>query len=180
MIRAFLALPVPDDLRSTLTVQQFLLPAPNPVPPDTFHITLCFLGDQPEPVLEDLHHILTALRLPDFEWTLQGIGHFGHDRPRSVHAIVVPTPPLMALQAKIENAARRAGVTVPAQRYMPHITLARFRPGDVTDPPALSRAIAMARLAAGPSRAGRVILYRSAPGPRYDAMADYPLSPPAG
>jgi 2'-5' RNA ligase len=176
MIRAFLALPLPDDVRSALAVQQFLLPVPDRLPPETFHITLAFLDEQPEPVLEEVHNALSALRIADFPVSLSGIGHFGRDRPRSVHAIVVPSPPLMALQEKVEQVARRAGIAVPAQKYVPHVTLARFRTPGADTLPALTRAIATARFAAGPFMADRLVLYRSRPGPRYEDLADYPFT----
>lgn len=180
MIRSFLALPLPDAIRSALAVEQFLLPLPERVGPDSFHITLVFLDHQPEPVLTEVHHALTALRIADFPLTLQGLGHFGRDRPRSVHAVVVATPPLVALQAKLAQIARRAGIEVPAQRYLPHVTLGRFRTPGADALPALTRAIATSRLQAGPFMAGRLVLYRSDPGARYTEMADYPFTPPAG
>jgi 2'-5' RNA ligase len=176
MIRAFLALPLPDDIRSALAVQQFLLPVPDRLPPESFHITLVFLGEQPEPVLEEVHLALTALRIADFPVTLHGIGHFGRDRPRSVHATVIPSPPLMALQQKVEQVARRAGIAVPAQKYVPHVTLARFRTPGADLLPSLTRAIATARFAAGPWQAERMVLFRSRPGPRYEDLADYPFT----
>ncbi len=176
MIRAFAALPLPDAIRSALVVQQFLLPLRDPLPAESLHITLAFFGEQPEPVLEDLHLALTALRVPDFALMLTGIGHFGRDHPRSVHAIVAPNPPLMAVQRKVETLARRSGIAVPAQRYVPHVTLARFRTPAPDLLPTLARAIATARFTAGPWQADRIVLYRSSPGARYDALADYPLT----
>lgn len=176
MIRAFLALPLPETIRSALVVQQFLLPIPERLPPESFHITLAFLDTQPEPVLEDLHLALAGLRIADFPLSLHGIGHFGRDRPRSVHAIVTPSPPLFALQQKVENIARRAGIAIPAQKFVPHVTLARFRTPGPELLPTLTRAIATAQLSAGPFMADRLVLYRSAPGPRYDELADYPFT----
>jgi len=45
MIRAFLALDLPGDIRSALAVQQFLLPLPRRIEPALFHLTLVFLGE---------------------------------------------------------------------------------------------------------------------------------------
>lgn len=60
MIRAFLGLAVPAEVRGALQVQQFLLPLPRKVEPADLHVTLVFLGDCPESVLETVHQVCLA------------------------------------------------------------------------------------------------------------------------
>ena len=64
MIRAFLALALPETVRSALTVQQFLLPLPRKEPVENLHLTLLFLGEQPERKLEEVHEAIGALGWP--------------------------------------------------------------------------------------------------------------------
>jgi 2'-5' RNA ligase len=179
MIRSFVALDLPADLRSALAVQQFLLPLPQKVPVENLHLTLVFLGEQPDPVLEAAHESFAALRLPAFDLDLSGLGLFGGDRPTSVHAGAVASEPLLRLQRKLAQAARRAGADLPARRFAPHVTLGRFRPPQVEDRLRLERAVAMqGGFRAGPAPVADFVLYRSTlarGGSRYDVLARYPL-----
>lgn len=180
MIRAFLAVPLPDAARSTLEAAQAGLPVGRPVAPENLHVTLVFLGEQPEPVLEDLDVALGTLAAPDFEFRLDGVGVFGGERPRLVYAAVEAGPELPHLRKKLARAAREAGIEVPGRKYTPHVTLARF-PRDMPpeDLGALHGFLARRTgIRAGPFPAGRFVLYRSTlgrNGPAYDELADYPL-----
>jgi RNA 2',3'-cyclic 3'-phosphodiesterase len=179
MIRAFLALDLPDHIRSTLAVQQFLLPLPRKVDPAQFHLTLAFLGEVPDAVLEGVHDAMQTLRLPAFDLTLQGIGHFGGARPQAVYVGARATDALLHLQSKVETAARRAGADIPRTRFVPHVTLGRFATPGPTDLPTLERAIvAGAGFRADPFPVREVVLYRSITGtrPRYEDLARYPLA----
>jgi 2'-5' RNA ligase len=109
MIRSFLALPVPEDTAARLAMVQTTLPLPREVPPESMHLTLCFLDRQPDAVLEELHQTLEALRIPGFEVRVEGLGFMGSDKQQLVCAMVAPDPALEALQRKVETAARRAG-----------------------------------------------------------------------
>ena len=179
MIRAFLAFPLPEALAHRLSVVQHRLPLPRPVPMEDLHLTLVFLDSQPEPVLEELHHSLAALSLPAPALRLDGIGSFGGAEPVSLHALIAPDPRLTALHAKLAQAARGAGIAVPARRYVPHVTLARFRRGEA-DAPALERALAaLGPVTSDPWVPGELVLYRSVlrpGGPVYDPLAAYPLT----
>lgn len=179
MIRAFLALSLPDPVLSALRVQQFLLPLPRKEPPENFHLTLVFLGEQPEPVLEAAHERFEALRIPRFTLTLQGLGLFGGAKPRAAWAGVAPSDPLMRLQAKLEQAARLSGIAVESRRFVPHVTLGRFTSPNAEDTMRLERAVAGGMDFRSPAfEVEEVILYQSRLSPkgnRYDELATYPL-----
>lgn len=128
MIRAFLALDLPDAQRAALRLQQFLLPLPRKVDPDDFHMTLLFLGDQPLTVLEALHDRLCDLHLRPFALTLQGFGLFGGAKARAAWAGVAACEALNQLQAKCATAAALAGARFDARKFVPHVTLGRFPP----------------------------------------------------
>lgn len=180
MLRTFLAIPLPDPIRSALTVQQFLLPMPRRVEPAGFHLTLVFLGEQPDRVLEAAHEGFEALRMPAFDLELRGLGLFGGARPRAAYAALAPSDPLARLQAKAERVAHVAGASPESRRFVPHVTLGRFAPPPPDEALRLERAVvAGAGFRAGPFAVNRMVLYRSVPGPQgpqYDALADYPFA----
>jgi RNA 2',3'-cyclic 3'-phosphodiesterase len=180
MIRAFLGIELPPEVRGALTVQQFLLPLPRRVEPESFHLTLVVLGNCPEPALEAAHDSFSALRERGFPLHLQGFGLFGKDKPHSAWAAVAPSPALAHLQTKVETIARRAGCPIAARRFTPHVTLGRFPPPPFAETARLERAIAMgAGFRTDPWQVDALCLWQShliGKGPRYDLLMRYPLA----
>ena len=187
MMRAFLALPLPEPLVQRLMLVQQMLPLPRPaaraVAPENLHLTLVFLGEQPEPVLVDLHHALERLSVPGFALRLRGIDGFGGQAPRSLHAGCAPCPGLEHLQRKLTNAARGAGIALERRRFVAHVTLARLNWRQLAPPEAerLSQAVAGAQdFSAGPAMIEAFALFRShlgRSGAHYEELARYPLAP---
>jgi 2'-5' RNA ligase len=180
MIRAFLGLDPPADIRGALQVQQFLLPLPRKVDPESLHLTLVFLGDCPERALEAAHDGFLTLRARPFTLMLDGFGLFGKDRPHTAWAALAPSPALAQLQAKAETIARRAGCPVDARRFTPHVTLGRFPPPAGPDALRLERAVATTPFRAGPWEVRDLTLWQShqtGRGPHYEVLARYPLDP---
>lgn len=180
MIRAFIGIDIPAAVRGALTVQQFLLPLPRKVEPETFHLTLVFLGDCPDDALEAAHDGFTALREPAFPLHLQGLGLFGKAKPHTAWAGVAPSPPLLRLQAKVETIARRAGCPIDARKFTPHVALGRFPPPPLAETARLERAVALgAAFRTDPWQVDDLILWRShrtGKGPLYEVIARYPLA----
>jgi RNA 2',3'-cyclic 3'-phosphodiesterase len=179
MIRAFIALPLPEDVRDRLQQVATTLPLRRVVARENMHLTLVFLDRQPEPVLEEVHMALARIRSRPFSLTLAGLGSFGSPRPRSVHAVAQSSPELAGLQRRVENAARGAGIDLAARRFVPHVTLARIGEGRL-DMARLERALAAAMdFVAGPFEVTEFALYRSHLGDKgadYEVLAQYPLS----
>ncbi len=180
MIRAFVAIPLPPDVVGALVAAQAGLPAGRAVEPDTLHLTLAFLGERPEPVVEDVHFALEAIRAPGFALRLARLGVFGEGRPRVLFAEVDPEPQLSQLREKVVQAARGAGLRLERARYRPHVTLARFGPGLAPEDVERTHAFAAraADFRAGPFDVAEFRLIRSLlgrGGPVYDALAAYPL-----
>lgn len=115
MIRSFIALPLPNEARAQLSVVQQMLPLTKRVLPENFHVTLAFLGDQPEPVLEGVHDALSAIQAEPFTLAVSGLALFGGTKPRLVHAEISPNPALDQLQASVSRCARggRSAVEPP-------------------------------------------------------------------
>lgn len=177
MIRAFLALPLPPELADPLVPVQAALPLPRPVPVQDFHVTLVFLGETREDLLDELNLALESRHLPAPALALDGLGSYGGDRPHSVHARIRPDPELDRLQARLAQLARSLGFALERRRFQPHVTLGR---GAIPDPDALARAMArLGTVSSPPATVRQLTLYRSRlrpEGPLYDALADYPLT----
>jgi len=180
MIRAFVAIALPESVVRSLTAAQAGLPAGRPVAPENSHLTVAFLGEHPEPVIEDVHLALDEIHAPGFALTLSGTGLFGARRPRVLYARVQPEPALNRLRKKVLQAARGAGLRLARERYSPHVTLARFNSHLGAEEAQEIRDFAARRMGftAGPFSVGEFQLFRSTlgrNGPIYQELAAYPL-----
>jgi 2'-5' RNA ligase len=178
VIRAFAALALPEAARFELMLAGQGLPVPRLQPPESLHLTLVFLGELPRRTLEDVDLALGQVRAPRFGLTLAGMGLFGGAKPRIAWVGAAENPALRHLQAKVETAARGAGVELAARRFAPHVTLARL-PERLGGRERLEAAVAARggyRLPAFEVEDFR--LYRShlgGEGPLYEELARYPL-----
>lgn len=182
MIRAFVAITPPDEVASTLVAAQAGLPAGRPVDRGALHLTLAFLGEHPEPLIEDVHYALASIRHPSFALRLAELGLLGEGRSQVLYAGVGAEPHLSRLREKVVQAGRNAGLALERRRYRPHVTLARFNAGLAGEEAERVRAFVArgAGFRAGPFEVGQFVLMRSylgRAGPVYDAMAAYPLQP---
>ncbi|MCI4662243.1 MAG: RNA 2',3'-cyclic phosphodiesterase [Neomegalonema sp.] len=134
MIRSFVALPIPIAVADAIDDIQCDLRGANWQPEENLHITLSFLGDLDRHRLDDLHSALDTVMIETFEVALQGVGHFGGHDARLAFVDLAPNAPLRALHERVETAARSAQIDLPAKRYRPHVTVARWRRGEVSAP----------------------------------------------
>ncbi|ROT95853.1 RNA 2',3'-cyclic phosphodiesterase [Histidinibacterium lentulum] len=127
-MRAFVALDLPPGAEAPLVHLQERLPLGRATDPDTFHVTLAFLGEEvDDETLGMVHDGLAALRLPPVPVAVTGLGTLGSASPAILMAEVALTSELETLQARVASCARRAGLTLERRRFRPHVTLARFR-----------------------------------------------------
>lgn len=180
-VRAFLAVELPDDVRSAVVrvadaLRSVVAGRARWVPPENVHLTLKFLGNVPE---EGLARLLRALvprvaRTQPFEVGLGGVGAFPNARAARVLWVGIAdgAPELARLARQLDAASARAGVPRERRPYHGHLTLARLRePARVAlervDPPDPLR-----------FAVDEVVLYRSdndGDGPRYTPLARLPL-----
>jgi 2'-5' RNA ligase len=178
MIRAFVAIRPPDEMIDRLVGLQ--AGAPGRVsPPENLHLTLAFLGEIPTRLLEDADTALGQIKAPGFALTLDGVGLFGGSKPRLIYADVRSEPALTALQAKVAQTVRDAGIELESRRYSPHITLARLDKRGADRKRAERFAADRAAFLAGPFEVAEFNLYRSTlhtHGPVYDRLKAYALT----
>lgn len=127
-MRLFVAIALPDTLRSRLRDLCNGLPGARWVAPENLHLTLRFIGEVEGHHAEDIDAALSGIHLPRFSLTLSGVGDFGNGRRlRSVWVGVEPSEMLERPQAKVEQAVQRAGQPPEKRKFKPHVTLARFK-----------------------------------------------------
>lgn len=181
MIRAFVALPLPPEIARRLAAAQAGLPVGRAVPQENLHLTLAFLGEHPEPIVEDVHHALSRIAAPAPSVRIEGAGLLGKPEPRVLYAGVAPDPALGHLRKKVWRAAEEAGLRLARERFLPHVTLARL-PRQIAPEDRIRLegfTAGLMGLAAGPEAPAAFHLYESrlgSEGPSYTALADYPLS----
>ncbi|GAB5448852.1 RNA 2',3'-cyclic phosphodiesterase [Gymnodinialimonas sp.] len=178
-MRAFIALPLAEPAVDALVRVQSLLPTGRPVPEDNLHLTLAYLGDVPADVLEPLHDLLQAARLPAPQIAFQGLGTFAEMEQGLTFAAVTPSDTLSALHAKVAVAARQSGADLPRRRFRPHVTLTRANrqpKGPARD--RLAEAMGTPLNIPG-FTAHEMCLYQShlsEHGARHEVLASYPLA----
>ncbi|MGR3468150.1 MAG: RNA 2',3'-cyclic phosphodiesterase [Shimia sp.] len=172
MTRAFIGLPCPEPWIAPLTRLRDQIRAGHAVPEEDLHLTLAFLDDQPEAVLEAVAEELSVLRAPAPILTAQGPGAFGAPA-RTLILDVARSDALGALRDAVHRACRVAGITLPRARFRPHITLRRFGRAGLPDPAALTR-VMETPLTLPPTEAEEIVLWASTltpDGPVYDPLA---------
>ena len=128
MLRLFVGLGLPEDLRDTLAMLERGIPGARWIESDNYHITLRFIGEVAEDQAEDIDSALGGVQAAPFALSLAGVGHFGKLRKaRSVWAGVEANEALNRLQAGVGSAIVRAGFPAEARKFRPHVTLARIK-----------------------------------------------------
>ena len=134
VIRAFIAIDLPDDIRQHLartahTLRQQLADAPiRWVNPKSIHLTLKFLGDVSEHNLNMLMDLLAGEveTHPPFEFGVGRLGAFPDTRrPRVLWVGVEAPDELFTLQRAIDQAVAKLGYARERKPFQPHLTLGR-------------------------------------------------------
>jgi 2'-5' RNA ligase len=98
-------------------------------PVSNLHITAKFIGEWPEPRLEELRNALaTAPPTGAIPITVSRFGFFPNPHhPRAFFAGVQAGPELHELARRIDETVAALGVAKEARPYLPHVTLARIK-----------------------------------------------------
>ena len=101
--------------------------------PESFHLTLCFLGSVPEERLAELESVLLGVEVPRFEVSFERVGRLSGCRRAGCRTPegdtwvleAAPAPQLMAVQKDLELRLAGAGFATPSRAFKPHLTLGR-------------------------------------------------------
>jgi 2'-5' RNA ligase len=137
MLRLFVAIELPDDVRRALAATIARLRDATPaeavrwVQPASLHITLKFLGGVEEarlPAIDDeMRHAAASVR--PFDLAVSGLGSFGGRRSLRViwAGIGGDRDGLATLAAAVEERLQPLGFPGEARPFAPHLTLGRVR-----------------------------------------------------
>lgn len=177
MIRLFIGLEIPAELRSRMAMLARGVDAARWVAEENLHITLRFIGEVPEDRAEDLAAALDAVRASPFDVTLSGAGHFESGRRvRTLWLGIERNEAMKFLYEKVESALVRAGLEPEGRKFKPHVTLARLKDA----PPSAVKGwlAANTMFKAVPFTVDRFVLFSSRlgrQGPTYTPEVVFPL-----
>lgn len=137
MIRTFLALELPEEIRRRLiSLQKEILPGDyNWEKEEKLHLTLKFIGDIEEKIVYDLCKSLNfLLKSQSFFCKLDKLGIFYKFNEPSILWVGLKAEPLIKeLFQKIEKALSEFGIKEEKRKFKAHITLLRFKNKKISD-----------------------------------------------
>jgi 2'-5' RNA ligase len=184
-MRLFLAVEFDHRLRRALREATAPLRAVVPeagwVAEERLHLTLKFLGEQPETLVPQLTATMgqIAARHWPVPMRLRGVGAFPNlRRPHVIWVGIEPTPKLELLQHDVEEGCAALGVEVEGKPFRPHLTIGRLRGtedrGSVRELARVAREIRF-RADSVVSAIDLVQSTLTPAGPRYERLAQAPL-----
>lgn len=129
-MRLFIALDIDDAIRERIArfeqgVSGFA-PDARWARPESLHVTLKFIGEQPEPAVEQIRHALSAIPRSPVDVQFRGYGFFPTAKSARVFWIGIEAgPQLAALAAAIDEEMPSLGIPKEDHAFSPHLTLAR-------------------------------------------------------
>jgi 2'-5' RNA ligase len=129
-MRIFIALDIDDDIRQR--IQRFMegvsgfAPDVRWVRPESLHVTLKFIGEKSNEVVEEIKRSLSGVRSESFEITFRSYGFFPTAKAARVFWVGIESGPQLASLAKAVDAVTSAlGIPKEDHPFAPHLTLAR-------------------------------------------------------
>lgn len=89
--------------------------------PENLHLTLAFLGEQPEEKRASIQQALASVPFEPMQLSVDGIGHFGS----LYFANIISSPALEQYVQSVRQALKEAGIQFDAKKFKAHITLCR-------------------------------------------------------
>ncbi|HYH00793.1 MAG TPA: RNA 2',3'-cyclic phosphodiesterase [Terriglobales bacterium] len=131
-MRVFIGLDIPEAIRSRIS--QFseglrgFAPDARWVGPETFHITLKFIGKQSAQDVERIKDVLRSIKAAPLEVSFRGYGIFPNPKSARVFWVGIHADErLSGLAASVDAATSQLGIPREQNAFLPHLTLARAR-----------------------------------------------------
>jgi 2'-5' RNA ligase len=195
-MRLFVALDIPETIReriaSFLEEARRLAPVVRWVAPESLHVTLKFIGERPEGMVQSMEESLRKISSPAIQISFRGCGFFPMEKSARVFWIGIEAgSALNQLATRIEGELQPLGIEAERRPFSPHLTLARA--GNVSGAPGRqpsdkanrrfsllqAKLQAMPPLDFGRMNATEFFLYRSqlsSRGAQYSKVARFALS----
>ncbi len=129
-MRLFIALDIDEQIRDRLAL--FMDGVRNFAPdakwarPESLHVTLKFIGEQPEHSVDQIKHALESVTSAACEIHFKGYGFFPTSKSARVFWIGIDAGPnLVALARAIDDTMPALGIEKETRAFSPHLTLAR-------------------------------------------------------
>jgi RNA 2',3'-cyclic 3'-phosphodiesterase len=129
-MRVFIALDIDDSVRERISrfmegVRGFA-PDARWVRPESLHITLKFIGEQPPEKIEEIKRSLSSIPMQPLQIAFHGCGFFPTLKSARVFWIGIEAGAEMAnLATRVDEAVSVLGIPKEERAYSPHLTLAR-------------------------------------------------------
>src|SRR4051794_32794087 len=133
-MRLFIALDIDEAVREGLIrfvegVRNFA-PDARWVKPESLHVTLKFIGEQPDTTVEKVKQALAEISAAATRIEFGGYGFFPNPKSARVFWIGMESGPQLArLAAAIDEKTATLGIPKENRRFSPHLTLARAAGG---------------------------------------------------
>jgi 2'-5' RNA ligase len=133
-MRLFVALDIGDAIRERITrfvdgVRNFA-PDARWVKPESLHVTLKFIGEQPDATVENIKQELVSIASASSGIHFHGYGFFPTAKSARVFWIGMDSGPELAqLAAMVDNKMATVGIPREDRPFSPHLTLARASGG---------------------------------------------------
>jgi 2'-5' RNA ligase len=192
-MRVFVGLDIPEEIRAAIAryldgLRNFA-PEVRWVNPESFHVTLKFIGEQSSEQVERIRRELSTVKSAPFKIDFHDTGFFPNSKsPRVFWVGIHAGEELERLAGNVDEAVSRTGVSREEKGYKPHLTLSRSGSGSPHPKPGERPSNKLTRLAErlkgmpqpdfGTMAAREFHLYESKLGPggaRYTKIASFQL-----
>lgn len=133
-MRVFVALPIPKATIEKISELQVPLEGVRWQKVSQMHLTLRFIGEADDELIEELKAGFSNIDAPPFKLEFTGLGHFPRrGKPKVLWVGVEKSEELMQLKNKIDPVCDQANLDPEDREYKPHITLGKNKYGNKED-----------------------------------------------